>query len=218
MEDAVDALKMAFSVFVFILALAIVFAMFSQAREVSDIVISKTDNTYFTQYSLADEENTNGRIVGIETIIPTLYRYYKEKFSIDVITNKEEYRKEYNEKLDEETERLVYSRAKDINGREIYKDYIYLYPDGISWLARPNVDIQNRVNAYIAGKADTVNGIKLAKYGESGKNLEDYKNKNFIETFVQKNNGERKYEGEDGSTIYLIQGTTKLYITYELQK
>lgn len=213
MEDAVDALKMAFSVFVFILALAIVFAMFSQAREVSDIVISKTDNTYFTQYSLADEENTNGRIVGIETIIPTLYRYYKEKFSIDVITHKAEYQKAYNEKLDEETERIVYGRVKGL-----YDKYKYLYPDGISWLARPNVDIQNRVNAYIAGKADTVNGIRLAKYGESGKNFKNYRNENFMETFIQKNNGAKKYEGEDGSTIYLIEGTTKLYITYELQK
>lgn len=213
MEDAVDALKMAFSVFVFILALAIVFAMFSQAREVSDIVISKTDNTYFTQYSLADEENTNGRIVGIETIIPTLYRYYKEKFSIDVITHKEEYQKAYNEKLDEETERIVYGRVKGL-----YDKYEYLYPNGVSWLGRPNVDIQNRVNAYIAGKADRVNGILLAKYGENYKNLKSYKNRRFMETFIQKNNGAKKYEGEDGSTIYLIEGTTKLYITYELQK
>lgn len=212
MEDAVDALKMAFSVFVFILALAIVFAMFSQAREVSDIVISKTDNTYFTQYSLADEENTNGRIVGIETIIPTLYRYYKEKFSIDVITHKEEYQKAYNEKLDEETERIVYGRVKGL-----YDKYEYLYPNGVSWLGRPNVDIQNRVNAYIAGKADRVNGILLAKYGENYKNLKSYKNRRFMETFIQKNNGAKKYEGEDGSTIYLIEGTTKLYITYELQ-
>ena len=195
MEDAVDALKMAFSVFVFILALAIVFAMFSQAREVSDIVISKTDNTYFTQYSLADEENTNGRIVGIETIIPTLYRYYKEKFSIDVITHKEEYQKAYNEKLDEETERIVYGRVKGL-----YDKYEYLYPNGVSWLGRPNVDIQNRVNAYIAGKADRVNGILLAKYGENYKNLKSYKNRRFMETFIQKNNGAKKYEGEDGST------------------
>ena len=212
MEDAVDALKMAFSVFVFILALAIVFSMFSQAREVSDIVISKTDNTYFTQYSLADEENTNGRIVGIETIIPTLYRYYKEKFSIDVITHKEDYQKAYNEKLDEETERIVYGRVKGL-----YDKYEYLYPNGVSWLGRPNVDIQNRVNAYIAGKADSVNGILLAKYGENYKNLKSYKDRNFMETFIQKNNGAKKYEGEDGSTIYLIEGTTKLYITYELQ-
>ena len=188
MEDAVDALKMAFSVFVFILALAIVFSMFSQAREVSDIVISKTDNTYFTQYSLADEENTNGRIVGIETIIPTLYRYYKEKFSIDVITHKEEYQKAYNEKLDEETERIVYGRVKGL-----YDKYEYLYPNGVSWLGRPNVDIQNRVNAYIAGKADSVNGILLAKYGENYKNLKSYKDRNFMETFIQKNNGAKNH-------------------------
>ena len=56
MEDAVDALKMAFSVFAFIIALSIVFAMFAQAREVSDIVLAHTDNTYFVEYADVNDE------------------------------------------------------------------------------------------------------------------------------------------------------------------
>lgn len=207
MEDAVDALKMAFSVFAFIIALSIVFAMFSQAREVSDIVLAKTDNTYFAQYELPNE-NTGGREVGIETIIPTLYRYYKEKFSIDIITSNND---NYNEKFDEEIERLVYRRGTG------WGQYEKLYLDGISWLASADIDTQKRVTAYISGKALKVNGTELKKYAENKKNLKDYRNNTFIETFEQKNNGDRKYTGDDGSVIYLTKGTTKLYITYTLK-
>ena len=204
MEDSVDALKMAFSVFAFILALAIVFAMFSQAREVSDIVIDRTDRNYFTEYALADEEKVSGREVGIETIIPTLYRYYKEKFSVDIKTSGD-----ILERFDEETERLVYTRGDN------YEDYKDLYPNRISWLANPNIDTQKRVSSYIEGEANDINGTKLTKY--NSENLEKYRNRTFIETFEQKNNGEEMYKGEDGSVVYLIQGTTKLHVNYTLK-
>ncbi len=202
MEDAVDALKMAFSVFVFVLALAIVFAMFSQAREVSDIVISRTDNTFFASYVEAGE-NDSGRVVGIETVIPTLYRYYKEKTSIDIVEGSQ-----IKEKFDEEIEKIVSSRADNY---ETYKD---LYPDGTPWLGNPNIDTQRRVNSYISGKAEMVNYVELKKY--DSQNLKNYKNRTFIEKFEQKYNGEKKYTGDDGSTIYLVKGTTKLHITYTL--
>ena len=205
MEDVADALKLAFSVFTFVLALAIVFSVFSQAREVSDIVIDRTDRTYFTEYALADAEKIAGREVGIETIIPTLYRYYKEKFSIDIKNTSSK----ILEKFDEETERLVYTRGNK------YEDYLDLYPDRISWLANPNIDAQKRVSSYIEGKSNIINDTKLEKY--NNENLKKYKNRTFIETFEQTNNGEKMYEGEDGSILYLIPGTTKLHINYTIQ-
>ena len=208
MEDAVDALKMAFSVFAFIIALSIVFAMFAQAREVSDIVLAHTDNTYFVEYADVNDE-VNGRTVGIETIIPTLYRYYKEKFSIDIITGSDN---TYNEKFDEEVERKVYTRAEGYDTSEYKK----LYPDGITWLANPTEDTQLRVTSYIEGKENSVNGRELSKYSNTNRNLKDYKDSTFTETFDQKNNGENRYVGDDGSVVYLIKGTTKLHISYEL--
>ncbi len=216
MEDAVDALKMAFSVFVFVIGLAIVFNMFTRAREVSDYVLEHTDNTYFAKYVYADNSNTDGRTVGIETIIPTLYRYYKEKFMIDVVVSNpqidsttQKYNKD-NERFDEETERIVFNNA---DGWKIYED---LYPDGISWIgSKANIDTQLRVTSYIEGKDNIVNGKRLSKY--KYRNLNDYRDKTFTETFSQKDNG-KKYQGEDGSTIYIVQGTKKLHITYTLQE
>lgn len=222
MEDAVDALKMAFSVFAFVLALAIVFAMFSQAREVSDIVLAKTDNTYFTDWVSPGETNggtITGRVVGIETIIPTLYRYYKEKLVIDIITSNNDLN---NEKFDLDVERIVYRKEGSSDDAISYwKTYEDLYRNNaIVWLGNPNIDTQKRVSSYIAGKTSIVDGKPQNRYNDN--NLKRYKDmdKLFIETFEQTKEVDEDYiyRAEDGSVIYLIDGTTKSHITYTLQQ
>ena len=82
MENATDALKMAFAVLVFTMALSISIYMFSQLNEVSKSMIASTDSTAYYQYIRTDQNSKNYRIVGLETIIPTLYKYYKENYTI----------------------------------------------------------------------------------------------------------------------------------------
>ncbi len=81
MENATDALKMAFAVIVFTMALTIAIIMFSQLNQVSKIVISSTDITQYYEYEIATNEEQT-RIVGLESIIPTLYKYYKENYTV----------------------------------------------------------------------------------------------------------------------------------------
>ena len=102
MENAVDALKIAFAVMVFTIALSLAMATFSQARETSETVLFMNDKTNYyeydeigtatdmgdyTQYEVRQVDGstityTDKRIVGIETVIPTLYRYYKENYIV----------------------------------------------------------------------------------------------------------------------------------------
>jgi len=108
MENAVDALKIAFAVMVFTIALSVAMATFSQARETSETVLYMNDKTNYYMYDQIGEEQienpgtdieytrydviksdgtpgityTDKRIVGIEAIIPTLYRYYKENYTV----------------------------------------------------------------------------------------------------------------------------------------
>lgn len=88
MENAADALKMAFAVFVFVMALSLAIYMFSQARTTADAVLYASDSTRFVDYEEARVDPTTGaiigedRIVGLETIIPTLYKYYKENYTV----------------------------------------------------------------------------------------------------------------------------------------
>ena len=80
MENAADALKMAAAVLVFVLALGISISSFSQARYTADVLIQYSDRDTVTQY--AEDTGLRTRIVGKETIVPTIYRAYKENYKI----------------------------------------------------------------------------------------------------------------------------------------
>lgn len=92
MENASEALIMAFSVLVFVLALSISIHSFGQARATSEIIMERSDSTFDTTYIDADNkllqdvkasgEKIVTRTVGAETIIPTLYRAYEENLVI----------------------------------------------------------------------------------------------------------------------------------------
>lgn len=80
MENAAEALKMAAAVLAFVIALGIGISSFSQARATADILIKYSDRDTVTQY--IENVNKKTRIVGKETIIPTIYRAYKENYRI----------------------------------------------------------------------------------------------------------------------------------------
>ena len=86
MENAVDALKLAFAVIVFIMALAITISVFNSAKAASDTMLYVQDETnYYDYYDYNYDENVSKyqkRIVGLETVIPTLYKYYKENYTV----------------------------------------------------------------------------------------------------------------------------------------
>ena len=91
MENAVDALKIAFGVLVFVIALTVAFALLSQAKATSDIMLFASDKTNYYTYS-NKAENTEGRIVGADVVISSLYRYYKESVVVRVYDkNKDTY-------------------------------------------------------------------------------------------------------------------------------
>lgn len=88
MENIVDALKMAGAVLLFLLALSITTLSFSKARETIDILLNYSDREYLTTKD-GKEDNSyyyfakdTTRYVGKETIIPAIYRAYKENYKI----------------------------------------------------------------------------------------------------------------------------------------
>lgn len=88
MENAVDALKMGFAVLVLIVALSLAIFSFTRVRETSDRIAEESDiQAYYQQLSgevtgATSNYALSSRIVGVETIVPTLYRYYKENYTI----------------------------------------------------------------------------------------------------------------------------------------
>ena len=84
MENAVEALKMAFAVLLLVLALSLSIAFFSKARSTAEAVLQSSDKTVYYDYTKYDlpEDPSGNRIVGYETIIPTLYKYDKERYKV----------------------------------------------------------------------------------------------------------------------------------------
>lgn len=92
MENAVDALKMAFAILVFISALSLAMFSFSKVRQTSAQITQEADEKeYYDQLRLNETGGgtqavsalaASSREVGVETVIPTLYRYYKENYTV----------------------------------------------------------------------------------------------------------------------------------------
>ena len=89
MENAADALKIALAIFIFIIGLAILFSMTTQARSTAEFIIAEKDSTsYYDRYSGATDLDSNGnRIVTIKDIVPVLYRYSQENYGVTIIDN-----------------------------------------------------------------------------------------------------------------------------------
>ena len=85
MENMTEALKMAFGIIMFVLALGLSISSFSQARETADSIITMKDRE--TSYTYVEPSGAENRIVSAETIIPTLYKAYKENFEVRFYEN-----------------------------------------------------------------------------------------------------------------------------------
>ena len=85
MEKAAEALKMTGAVLLFIIAISVSIASFSDVRQSVDTILEYKDreteyvdgNYYYSQSS-----KDNERTVGLETILPTISRVYVENYKI----------------------------------------------------------------------------------------------------------------------------------------
>lgn len=85
MENAVDALKLSFALFIFAVAITLTISVVGQARATADTVFETTDKTLFYDYATNEDYNaTEDRIVSFETILPTIHRYAKEQYAVTI--------------------------------------------------------------------------------------------------------------------------------------
>lgn len=93
MENAADALKIAFGIFVFMLAFTVFFQNATLVRFVAESLIAESDKSNYYTYIPDDttdvlSKDTNGvvnRIVTIEDMLPTIYRYSIESYGVTII-------------------------------------------------------------------------------------------------------------------------------------
>ena len=83
MENAADALKMAGAVLLFVLAVSVAIVSFGQVRETADTILDYKDReTVYIDGNLYYKTTGTERTVGLETVIPTIYRAYLENYKV----------------------------------------------------------------------------------------------------------------------------------------
>jgi len=185
MEDAVKALYIVFAMMVLVIALSASMNLFTQAKQTADTIIFTIDESNYYDNLNASSSNIK-RQVGIETVIPTLYRYYKENFLVRII---DENGNEI-QVFDTELETAVRTAAnanmtKVLNDKNnaigtqneeptlqkylTYKAHRLLYNDpakdpymfGAPWIGSTTEDARARIDYFLYGKVGYINGTKL---------------------------------------------------------
>ena len=82
MENAVEALKIAAGVLLFVLALTVSISCFSQANRSVTAIVSMRDRDVEIAFDQIRPSKGLTRTVGVETIVPTMYTAYYENIEI----------------------------------------------------------------------------------------------------------------------------------------
>lgn len=190
-DNAINALMMSFGLLVLIIALSITIYMFRQVTLIAEKLIYYTDTTnYYDLIKVNDQDDTDDfepsveRYVDADTIIPTLYRYYKENFCVKIYDatgtkkNSPELIQVFDRNIENKVNKAVSdSKAKSTSVQKDLKDnYAYkmiynnnntkVYLFGAPWTGSTE-NIKKRIDYYISGTAGYINGIYV-----------DYENKN----------------------------------------
>ena len=165
MENAAEALKLAGFTLLFVAALSIAMVTIMQAKRTSEDVLSYSDNSrYLSNMEITDNGNfddAGNRKVNVHDIIPTLYRYYQEKYIV-----------------------LFYNGSSPL---EIYKGSIknangVSDTESISYL---NFELEDYKQAYWR---DTTKSVKKHVEEIVTNLLANYKDSTFVETIYTTNN------------------------------
>lgn len=222
MEDAVQALKMAFAVFVFVIAISVAFYVISKAKATSETIFYVSDKTNY--YDNVESNSNVTRTVGLETVIPTLYRYYRENFMVQIM---DQYGKVL-QVFDTTTEWEVSNAAKVIANKrnDRQNTLMSLYGDnnkptnmfGAPWVGTTDEDAKARIDLYIKGGKGYINNA-LVDYTNKGLFSNGIKETTqFEEIFTEYQFSGQTISDEDGEYELIgdKRGSKKIVITYKV--
>lgn len=225
MENAVDALKMAGAAMLFVLAFTIAMFMFSKARTTTDAVLDNLKlEDYFSRVEPLKGNET--RKVGIESIIPTLYRYCQgddnimiriiddDGSDLQIFDRNIEAIAQSNFKATNPDDQPYYDRLKKLYGDSDRDAYLC----GAPWNnGELNPYYIERINSYIYGiKSEHM--PSLSKIYNKEHNLIKYQNREFIESYLEYRTSGQVQTDKYGEEITIVPASTKIIITYTLIK
>ncbi|MGN1299403.1 MAG: hypothetical protein ACI4UE_05420 [Candidatus Scatovivens sp.] len=210
MENAVESILIAFAVIVFVIALSLTTFMLSKAMTTTEDLIYFSDKTNYYQNIKISESagELTKRNVSIDTVVNSLYRYYKENFMVRIYNKSGELVQIFDTTIEGKV--YIASSKKISNRTNEEKALMNNYGSGklnlfgAPWMGNTTRDAKYRVDLYVSGKNGYINNIGVSYEGNG---LYDLGTTTFEETFV-----EYMYSGQTISTengIESITGNTK---------
>ena len=245
MDNAVQAIMMAFGIFVLVIALSLAVFMFSQVTAISERLLYFADKTNYYETveidenkrknELEDIKTNRARYVDIDTIIPTLYRYYKENFCVKIYDarNPEEGNKliqifdvdlENNvEKAIRDNDAASYSTERDKKEhyalKTVYNDsrkQYYMF--GVPWTGSAEKR-KKRVDYFINGSAGYIEETYV-DYSDPNKypfaNAIKNDSVKFTENFISYMYSGDTFVTEDGDELVTVTAKDKIVIIYTM--
>ena len=227
MENIVESMLIALAVLVLLISLSMTTYLLSTAMSTTEQLVYGSDKTqYLSNINNNIDDYSATRIVGIDTVINSLYRYYKENFMVKIYRKTPTGDYELHQIFDTTIEGKVYVaaskpiRTPDIRTEE-EKALIRMYGvGGVNLFGAPwigNIDnfAKQRVDLYISGQNGYINNGQVNYSGHGLNNL----GTTFLETFI-----EYQYSGQTISVEGGIESITgneqaknKIIIEYRAQ-
>lgn len=151
MENATDALLIGFAILIFIIALSISLNTLGQAKSTADIVLFYSDRENF-QTPLKDDPlnvNEGGRTVEVDTVIATIARCAKEKFSVKIIDGAKEYIFEYDVQTEEDIKKEIADFIKNHSGQKYRETYVEVSTSGTTFSGEDGTQLEQNVGKKI---------------------------------------------------------------------
>ncbi|MBQ6992468.1 MAG: hypothetical protein IJN50_06155 [Clostridia bacterium] len=136
MENAANALKIAFAIIMLVLAITATFSIISQAKETADAVFFASDETnFYDMSSMTKYSDSNKRVVEKDTVISTLYRLYDESLCVTIIEKADPTDpKVFNSndyKSKKEAYNVISAYCESLTGNEFFESYQEVKTSGI---------------------------------------------------------------------------------------
>lgn len=230
MEDAVHAFIIAFSVLVFIIGLTVAVNMFSKITNTADVLLFYADKTNYYD-NIEIEGDHSEREVDIDTIIPTLYRYYKENFCVKIYDADNKLIQIFDVNLEGEVRKAAAatkptSKQKALN--KLYNDRLKIntYLFEAPWIGSTDEHIKTRVDYFVNGKAGYINNTYVdyednmfLKIREYNRTAADENKIYFEEKFTNYSYTGDTITNDEGEILVVgVQPKDKIIITYKAKK
>lgn len=234
MEDAVTAIIMAFSVIVFVIALSLFMYLVNIVSYTSENILYVSDRTNYMENIDLDGVSITTRNVDFDTIVPTLYRYYKENFCVkfyDARSGSPKLLQIFDLTIEGEVRSAAANTgALSLREKGLLEAYniksknAYLFQ--APWMGNVNKDVKTRVDFYVAGQEGDINNVHVDYTNRTAgiDNLVEMKQEydsgcSIQESFVEYNFSGDTITTEDGTETITgdKQAESKIIIIYTLQ-